>query len=65
MDYNEDKVFSSQNLHVELNEERKKKGLDELPAVNPLKGSTNTYARKDKSFDNAFDFFKQMIEKEE
>lgn len=56
-----DKILSSQNLHAELNEEREKKGLGEIPAVNSLKGSTNTLARMDKSWKSAPDFFKQMI----
>jgi len=36
-----------------------------MPAVNPGKGgSTSTYARMDKSWKSAPDFFKQMIKKE-
>ena len=33
MDFDGDKVFSSQNLHAELNEERKKNGLPEIPLL--------------------------------
>lgn len=57
-----EKILSSQNLHAELNEEREKKGLKEIPAINPKgAGSTNTYARMDDSWKSAPDFFKQMI----
>ena len=56
-----EKILSSQNLHAELNEERIEKGLNEIPAVNGVKGSTNTYCRMDKSWKSAPDFFKQMI----
>ena len=41
------KIVSSAELQKELNEERKAKGLKEMPAVNPTKGgSTNTYCRR-------------------
>lgn len=64
MTKNNEKILSSQNLHAELNEEREKKGLKEIPAVNPKgAGSTNTYARMDDSWKSAPDFFKQMIKK--
>lgn len=59
-----DKILSSENFRKELNEERAEQGLYEIPAVNPGKGggiSTNTLARKDKSFDNAADFFGKLI----
>lgn len=57
-----EQIPSSQYLHAEWNEERVKKGLKEMPAVNPKgAGSTNTYARMDKSWKSAPDFFKQMI----
>ena len=56
------KIVSSAELQKELNEERKAKGLKEMPAVNPTKGgSTNTYCRMDKSWKSAPDFFKQRI----
>lgn len=45
------KIVSSAELQKELNEERKAKGLKEMPAVNPTKGgSTNTYCRMDNSW---------------
>ncbi len=61
---NKDKIVTSEDLREELNEERAEQGLYEIPAVNPGKGggiSTNTLARKDKSFDNAADFFGKLI----
>ncbi|MBR2619219.1 MAG: hypothetical protein IKC98_00085 [Firmicutes bacterium] len=59
-----EKILSSNNLHAEWNAERAKKGLKEMPAINP-KGacSTNTYARMDDSWKSAPGFFKQMIKK--
>ena len=60
----DEKILSSSNLHAEWNEERAKKGLKEMPAINPKgMGSTNTYCRMDKSWKSAPDFFKQMIKK--
>jgi len=57
-----EKILSSSNLHEEWNEERREKGLKEMPAVNPKgAGSTNTYCQADKSWKSAPDFFKQMI----
>ncbi len=57
-----EKILSSSNLHEEWNEERAKKGLKEMPAINPKgAGSTNTYCQADKSWKSAPDFFKQMI----
>ena len=44
-----------------LNEERKRKGLHELPAVNPINGGTSTLARKDKSWNSVFDFFRKLV----
>ena len=62
MTKNDDKILSSSNLHAEWNEERAKKGLKEMPAINPKgAGSTNTYCQDDKSWKSAPDFFKQMI----
>jgi len=65
MSKNDERILSSAELHKDLNAERKKQGLKEMPAVNPGKGgSTSTYARMDKSWKSAPDFFKQMIKKE-
>lgn len=59
-----EKILSSSNLHAEWNAERAKKGLKEMPAINPKgAGSTNTYCQADKSWKSAPDFFKQMIKK--
>lgn len=43
------KLITSAELHAEWTEEREKKGLKAMPAINPGKGSTNTLARMDKS----------------
>ena len=62
MSEKDEKILSSSNLHEEWNEERAKKGLKEMPAINPKgAGSTNTYCQSDKSWKSAPDFFKQMI----
>ena len=59
-----EKILSSSNLHEEWNEERREKGLKEMPAVNPKgAGSTSTYARMDDSWKSAPGFFKQLIKK--
>lgn len=64
MTKNDEKILSSNNLHEEWNAERAKKGLKEMPAINPKgAGSTNTYCQSDKSWKSAPDFFKQMIKK--
>ena len=62
---NKDKILSSENFRKELNEDRKAQGLHEMPAINPGRGggSTNTYARMDKSFDNAGDFFVKLFKR--
>ena len=50
--------INSQSLTQDLNEDRRKQGKVEL---RPINGDTNTYARKDKSWKNAGDFFLQML----
>ena len=65
MSNNEEKILTSQTLTEELNEDRRKAGLHELPAVNSMKGSTGAYARKDKSFNSSFDFLRQMLGKKD
>ena len=44
-----ERVITSNDLLNEVNEEREKQGLHEIPAVNSRSGG-NTYARLDKSF---------------
>lgn len=56
----DEKIYSSSELHKELNRERNLNGLEDVPAVNP-RSSTNVFATKDKSYKNAFDFFKKNI----
>jgi len=64
MSKDNEKILSSSNLHAEWNAERAKKGLKEMPAINPKgAGSTNTYARMDDSWKSTPGFFKQMIKK--
>ncbi len=58
----DERIISSEALRTELNKERAKEGLYEVPAVNPRNGgNVSTLARKDKSFDNAADFFSKLI----
>ena len=64
MDMKDDcKVYSSETLREELNEERKKKGLGEVSAINPKGGGTSTYARKDKSYSSVVDFFRKLTKR--
>ena len=59
---NKDKILSSENFRKEINEDRKARGEYEMPAVNPRNGgNVSTLARKDKSFDNAADFFSKLV----
>ncbi len=60
----DDLYKSSAVLHKELNKERERQGLHKVPAVNPVfsgQMSTGEYARRDKTFSNAFDFFIKLI----
>lgn len=61
--YDEDKIYTSAELSKELNEERRKQGLSEMPAINSFKGGTSTIARKDKSWGSVPDFFVKMFKK--
>ena len=62
MEKDNSKIYTSKSLAKELNEERKAKGLYELPEVNCVKGgNTSVYARKEKSFKSAVDFYNQLI----
>ena len=60
-DKNDDKMVSSKDLHEKLNEERKAEGKYSIPAINSGQTSTNTYARKDKSWNSVPDFFYKLI----
>lgn len=52
----------SSDLHEEMNRERKQHGETELPSINTVQGtSTNTLARRDKSWKSVPDFFIQLI----
>ena len=58
----DERIISSEALRTELNKERAKEGLYEVPAVNPRSGgNVASISRKDKSFDNAADFFGKLI----
>ena len=64
IDMSDDKIINSSTIQNELNEERKRKGLHELPPVNPINGGTSTLARKDKSWNSVPDFFRKLFTKE-
>ena len=55
-----ERVIASNDLLNEVNEEREKQGLHEIPAVNSRSGG-NTYARLDKSFKSVPDFFMKLF----
>lgn len=61
MNDKDDKIYTSK----ELNAERKRKGLSEIPAINPCKLGNTTIAQKDKSYSNAFDFYKKLFKKKD
>ena len=65
MDKDNEKILTSQALTEELNAERREKGLYEIQPINCRKGSTGTYARKDKSFSNTFDFYRKLFGKKD
>ena len=55
-----DSIIISSELHSEMNAERSTEGQTKIPPINTISGSglsTNTLARKDKSFNNFIDFF--------
>ena len=57
-----DRVISSKDLHASMNREREASGDASLPAINTVAGvSTNSLARKDKSWSSVPDFFIKMI----
>ena len=58
-----DKIYTSKILSEKMNKERARRGEGEIPAINPCKGSTNTLARKDKSWSSVLDFFVKAFKK--
>ena len=57
-----DAPISSRDLHADMNRERQSKGDSSLPPINTAQGvSTNTLARKDKSWSSVPDFFIKMF----
>ena len=59
----DNKIYTSKNLHDELNAERKRNGQEEIPAINALRGGTGTIARKDKSWGSVPGFFVNLFKK--
>jgi hypothetical protein len=57
----DEKIITSETIQRELNEERKRKGLYEIPAINARRGNTGTLARKDKSWSNLIDFIWKLM----
>ncbi|MDO4396211.1 MAG: hypothetical protein Q4C51_05455 [Clostridia bacterium] len=63
-EYDENKIYNSEELYKELNEERAREGKAEMPMVNPCPGgSTNSIAQKDKSWSSVPDFFVKMFKR--
>lgn len=61
----ENQAITSQKLHEEWTEERKRQGMKEIPPINNAMGtSTGNLASADKSWKNAPDFFVKMLQKE-
>lgn len=55
---------SSEDLRKEMNREREAKGDDQLPAINNVAGvSSNSLARRDKSWSSVPDFFIKMFKR--
>ncbi len=58
-----DRIYTSKELHEEMNEERRREGLPEFQAINPRGGGTSTLARKDKSWSSVPGFFVSLFKK--
>lgn len=57
-------AVTSQKLHEEWTEERKKQGMKEIPPINNAMGtSTGNLASADKSWKNVPDFFLKLFRK--
>lgn len=60
----DEKIYCSTNLFQEFNEERRRKGLDEMPEINACPcGNNGTIARKDKSWGSVPAYFIQQFKK--
>ncbi|MBR4861719.1 MAG: hypothetical protein IKU09_05915 [Firmicutes bacterium] len=57
---NEKVAITTEDLRGQMNREREREGLYELPAINSRSGG-NSYARMDTSFKSVPDFFRQLI----
>ena len=55
-------AVTTEDLRAQMNRERQKEGLHQLPALNSKSGG-NGYARLDKSFKSAPDFYRQLLKK--
>lgn len=60
----DDKIYTGKSLSEEMNKERADRGEGKIPEINPCKGSTNTLARKDKSWNSVLDFFVKAFKKQ-
>ena len=57
-------VITTKEMLQDVNEEREKEGLHQIPEINSASGaSTGTLARKDNSFSSVPDFFKKLFSK--
>lgn len=56
-----DRIYTSKSLHDELNAERKRQGLGEMPVINPKGGGPGIIARKDKSWRSVPEFFMKQF----
>ena len=59
-----DRIYTSKDLHAELNAERKRQGLGEIPVICPRGGGPGIIARKDKSWRSVPEFFVKQFKKE-
>ena len=57
---NEKAAITTEDLREQINREREREGLHEIPAINSRSGG-NSYARMDKSFSSVPDFFRQLF----
>ncbi len=55
-------IITSDDLRGDINEERRKLGLHEIPAGN-VRSAANSCAHLDKSFCCTFDYFRQQLSK--
>ncbi len=62
----DDKIYSTRVLTDEVNKERQEKGEEKIIEVNACNGAAfGNYARRDKTYSNAADFFVKLFQKKE